>query len=342
MAQQTMSCLKFFLMELEQRCCQITFPLVVVGGDFNLIRKETDKSSGQGNKLLMNMFNSFIERCQLREIKRVGSRYTWTNKQDNQVLSNIDRVFMTTDWECKYPLATLKSAIRVGSDHWPLILDTGERLPPRNRQFFFEKQWLQEPDFREIVVRKWFKGRSRHPVQAYSVDKWHVNLCSLRSFLKGWGANLRGDYRRKKEALLKQISNIDSSEQQGILSKEKWTHRIQIEAELESLMEKEELYWKQRSGVKTILQGDANTKFFHLSANGRRRKKSVLMLEDGGVEVTDPLQIQKMIYDYYKQLFGYREKSNVKLDSNVWMNNGGLSNSDRVELCKPFTEAEVK
>ena len=264
---------EIFLMELEQRCCQITFPLVVVGGDFNLIRKETDKSSGQGNKLLMNMFNSFIERCQLREIKRVGSRYTWTNKQDNQVLSNIDRVFMMTDWECKYHLATLKSAIRVGSDHWPLILDTGERLPPRNRQFFFEKQWLQEPDFREIVVRKWFKGRSRHPVQAYSVDKWHGNLCSLRSFLKGWGANLRGDYRRKKEALLKQISDIDSSEQQGILSKEKWTHRIQIEAELESLMEKEELYWKQRSGVKTILQGDANTKFFHLSANGRRRKK---------------------------------------------------------------------
>ena len=107
-------------------------------------------------------------------------------------------------------------------------------------------------------------------------------------------------------------------------------------------MEKEELYWKQRSGVKTILQGDANTKFFHLSANGRRRKKYVLMLEDGGVEVTDPLQIQKMIYDYYKQLFGYREKSNVKLDSNVWMNNGGLSDSDRVDLCKPFTEAEVK
>ena len=98
---------EIFLMELEQRCCQITFPLVV-GGDFNLIRKETDKSSGQGNKLLMNMFNSFIERCQLREIKRVGSRYTWTNKQDNQVLSNIDRVFMMTDWECKYHLATLK------------------------------------------------------------------------------------------------------------------------------------------------------------------------------------------------------------------------------------------
>jgi len=38
--------------------------------------------------------------------------------------------------------------------------------------------------------------------------------------------NIKGDYRRKKEALLKQISDIDSSEQQGILSKEKWTHRI--------------------------------------------------------------------------------------------------------------------
>jgi hypothetical protein len=37
------------------------------------------------------MFNSFIEDTTLREIKRVGGRFTWTNKQRNPVMSNLDR-----------------------------------------------------------------------------------------------------------------------------------------------------------------------------------------------------------------------------------------------------------
>jgi len=44
---------------------------------------------------------------------------------------------------------------------------------------------------------------------AYYLDKWHGNLVMLRQFLKGWGANIRGDYRREKEALLQQLREID-------------------------------------------------------------------------------------------------------------------------------------
>jgi hypothetical protein len=34
----------------------------------------------------------------------------------------------------------------------------------------------------------------------------------------------------------------------------------------------EEIYWAQRAKARMILQGDDNTKFFHLLANGRYRK----------------------------------------------------------------------
>lgn len=63
---------------------------MVLGGDFNLIRSIEDKSNRQGDPKLINLFNSLIEDHQLREIKRCGPRFTWTNKQENPILSNID------------------------------------------------------------------------------------------------------------------------------------------------------------------------------------------------------------------------------------------------------------
>ena len=87
----------------------------------------------------------------------------------------------------------------------------------------------------------------------------------------------------------------------------KLQQKIALEVELEKLMEMEELYWQQRGGDRWILQGDSNTGYFHLAANGRKRKKTIFSLEEDGVSTTYQELIQKMIYDYYKQLFGNRQ-----------------------------------
>jgi hypothetical protein len=44
--------------------------------------------------------------------------------------------------------------------------------------------------------------KNRSLDDAYSLDVWHGGLAALRQFLKGWGANLRGEYRRKKKSIL--------------------------------------------------------------------------------------------------------------------------------------------
>ncbi|PUZ56665.1 hypothetical protein GQ55_5G345000 [Panicum hallii var. hallii] len=74
----------FFLEELASRLENRILP-TLLGGDFNLIRTMGDKSSGLGDAGLISMFNSFIEDFDLREIQRIGDKFTWTNKQDNPV-----------------------------------------------------------------------------------------------------------------------------------------------------------------------------------------------------------------------------------------------------------------
>jgi hypothetical protein len=60
-----------FLLEIGEYCRSSVLP-IIIGGDFNLIRSESDKSNGVGDRHLMNAFNCFIEECELREMHRGG------------------------------------------------------------------------------------------------------------------------------------------------------------------------------------------------------------------------------------------------------------------------------
>lgn len=114
---------------LDELGTENMFLPTIMGGDFNLIREEKDKSNGVVERGLMRAFNEFIEKNDLREIHKVGGggRFTWSNNQDCPVMSNIDRVLVTTEWENRFPKCVLSSFTRVGSDHNPILLDTGGR-----------------------------------------------------------------------------------------------------------------------------------------------------------------------------------------------------------------------
>jgi hypothetical protein len=59
-----------------------------------------------------------------------------------------------------------------------------------------------------------------------------------------------------------------------------------LKERLVSLLREEEIKWYERAKVKTLLEGDANTRFFHLVANGKHRKQPIYRLEDdNGVAV---------------------------------------------------------
>jgi hypothetical protein len=58
----------------------------------------------------------------------LGPRFTWTNKQSNPVMSNIDRILASTEWDLKFPTSCLNTLTRVDSDHCPLLLDKGGLL----------------------------------------------------------------------------------------------------------------------------------------------------------------------------------------------------------------------
>ena len=58
--------------------CQLS---LLIGGYFNLLRFPSDKSSSNFSWPLADAFNAFIRDTAIREIPRVGARFTWSNHQ---------------------------------------------------------------------------------------------------------------------------------------------------------------------------------------------------------------------------------------------------------------------
>ena len=109
----------------------------LVGGDFNLIREASDKSTGAINQHWADLFNDWINKFGLLEIKINGRKYTWGNNQDNLVMATIDRVFMSTDWAFVFRGVHLKALPRLGSDHTPLVVNTCGFSIPKEKFFRF-------------------------------------------------------------------------------------------------------------------------------------------------------------------------------------------------------------
>ena len=65
----------------------------------------------------------------MHEVQRTGALDTWSNKRINPVRCVLDRVFISTDLVLSLPMCSLVEETSLGSDHTPLILDSGEGPP---------------------------------------------------------------------------------------------------------------------------------------------------------------------------------------------------------------------
>jgi hypothetical protein len=149
--------------------------------------------------------NMFIDLHQLQEIRRNGPRYTWTNKQKNPVMVTLDRIMVFTEWEMKHPLCFAWSKTRVGSDHWPILLDTREDQKRYQKFFYFEKQWLLEDGFEAMVAKYWETNRAGFSKQRYSMDVWNGCPSLLRQYLRGWNRNKLAETKKLKKNLVEKL-----------------------------------------------------------------------------------------------------------------------------------------
>jgi hypothetical protein len=309
-----------------------------VGGDFNIMRRKEDKNNGNFNSRWPFIFNAIIDSLDLRELGLSGRQYTWASRCQVPTFEKLDRILMSVDWEQKFPLASVQALPRSGSDHTPLLLDTGEQSNIGNKvEFSFELSWLKQEGFREIVEREW----SLVPTVDNPIINWQNKIHHLRQYLRGWARELSGKYKIERDRLNFIIDSLDKKSETTILCDAEREALKIANDEIATLRRVEESKWAQRAKIKHIQEGGNNTKYFHLIANGKHRRKKIIQLEQEEGTIIGQENLKKYITKYYKSLFGAPATSNVSLVEDLNDDIPQLTQEENNILTAEFLEKEV-
>ena len=131
-------------------------PSWIILGDFNLIYRACDKNTDRVNRGMMHRFKSALDNLELKEIHLHGRKYTWSSETDSPILTKIDHVFCTKDWEMNHQHSYMQALSSSASDHCPMLLSCNP-FHKAYAGFRFEAYWLRLPGFAETVVESWTK-----------------------------------------------------------------------------------------------------------------------------------------------------------------------------------------
>lgn len=109
---------------------------------------------------------------------------------------------------------------------------------------------------------------------------------------------------------------------------------------LANISKQEEIYWRQRSRLQWLKEGDGNTKFFHAVANGRKCRNLIPGFNQDGRQISDPKEIGRIFVSRFRQQFGTKRSSRLKMDFRKL-----LVNKQHVELTElecPFTMEKIR
>lgn len=113
------------------------------------------------------------------------------------------------------------------------------------------------------------------------------------------------DIHRNK--LVLEFGSLDILKEAKALSTKESAREVKAHSQLSLVLEKEKIFWRQRSRVNWLREGDPNTKFFHTMANGHRNHKHIsrILLEKTWVE--NDSKIGVAFSNHFHSLYGTKK-----------------------------------
>jgi exonuclease III len=142
-----------FLHDLQELRHSVVGPWLIVG-DFNVILSAADKNNDRLNRRLMAKFRAMLNITEMKDIKLVGRRFTWSNEQNPPTLVRLDRAICNVDWDASFPNAQLTAISSSILDHCPLVLSCAGKIK-RYSGFRFEAFWPHVEGYAQTVADAW-------------------------------------------------------------------------------------------------------------------------------------------------------------------------------------------
>nr|XP_027096084.1 uncharacterized protein LOC113715980 [Coffea arabica] len=241
----------------------------------------------------MEEFNEAIFSCGLADVGFDGPQFTWTN---GTVWQRLDRAIANSAWMDTFDVTKVSHLVRGRSDHAPLLIKCGMHKA-HSSSFRFLNVWANHSSFMDVVRDAW-----QVPVQAGGMLGFHQRLSSVKHKLRCWSRQSFGDIFQTVQVAEETLRHCqeefdaardDSSRMQLREAQARYARALGVECE----------YWRQKSAIRWIQQGDANTKFFHSIVKQRRNANFVSRVRDGtGCWLEEEEDIRNSAVQYFEKL----------------------------------------
>ncbi|KAK9983152.1 hypothetical protein SO802_032677 [Lithocarpus litseifolius] len=304
-------------------------------GDFNDVTKEEEKKGGNGIcRRRVYEYTDCMDFCNLLDLGFSGSIFTWTNKRDisGLIQQRLDRVWANSDWKASFPEAMVRHLARINSDHFPLLLSLTPNLGRSGgRPFRFQPIWLSHESFSSIVKDAW-EGNHQNINGA---------IISFIQKAKAWNKDVFGNIFWKKKNLIARILGVENALGRNPSQRLINLH-MSLSEELGHILGLEEELWGIKARTDWLIQGERNTKFFHMSTLIRRSGNRIHRIQDSvGNWEDDPKRVQRIFLKGFTNLYR-TEQVCCPLEPTVipiWGNR--LTDSEAMILAAPPSDAEI-
>ncbi|XP_038973168.1 uncharacterized protein LOC103699679 [Phoenix dactylifera] len=314
-------------------------PTVAVG-DFNCIQSADEKRGGAPftDRIDRREFRDFVQLNGLVDLGFSGPRFTWCNNQPGgaRVWERLDRAFASPDWILRFPTYRVSHLPRIASDHCPLLISTSS-VSGHHSPFRFEKIWLLYPQSWDIVRDAW-----RVPVRGDAMRRVSRKLELTKRRLRHWNHKVVGDIFRRLEGVEEEITALQRREDlRGALPENDMTHLRELLVTHHSLLRQHEIFWRQKSRVQWVNEGDRNTRFFHRTTVIRRQRSMIHSLRDGsGRRVEGEPAVGQVLLDFFRAR--WTEDGGPGADDHFPRVDVGIANDENTTLVRPVSAEEVQ
>ncbi|KAF5180995.1 Line-1 reverse transcriptase isogeny, partial [Thalictrum thalictroides] len=261
----------------------------VIGGDFNITRFTFERKGGGRMTQQMKLFDDFMDRNSMVDYPIKGALFTWANSQS---ASRIDRFVSSVDWDTEFSQANELAMERFESDHRVIMLKCNNKSKGSS-PFRFELMWFEEDDLVQLID-EWLRS---FPNEGCPSFNWWKKVKLLKVKLKEWNRETFGRIDKLLDEKSKEVDSLDAKEEASQLSLEEEGYRALLKEELNNLLNKADISFRQKFRIKWRIEGECNTSHFHKYASMRNREDSISNLQIKGENETNEVVIEKHIID---------------------------------------------
>ncbi|XP_019235367.1 PREDICTED: uncharacterized protein LOC109215708 [Nicotiana attenuata] len=242
-------------------------------------------------------FNEFIESTGLAETKTSGRSFTWTN---GHTYSKIDRALINAEWMLAMPHLEVWIMDPHCSDHSPLSIALEENEDCSPKPFKFLNHLAEHDDFIKLINEAWEGPEEQNSIR--SIWQKLKRVKQAMKVLNNNEYNVVGDQikvcRQRLTDLQEQMR--DPGQDEALVADVK-----EMKMQLEKWLGVEESIMRQKSRVKWLKLGDANTAYFFASMKNRCSQNKIRrLIKCNGNTVQTRKDIEEEVTGFYQQLLG--------------------------------------